>query len=164
MIELKLKKISNTNFEAFGTYIEGPAGEPTYSNERFRWWNEAYVADLGGRISFGFVQPVYFQDYSQSVFEKHDLTPEILIPLDNDIIIAAAEPDAFDSEIRGERMGAFLVPAGAVVVLKPGIWHYAPMTLSKKATVLVAFKEKTSDCDKVMMDLSDKDCFIKIIL
>lgn len=161
--EVALKNITRENIREFGDYFDVAGVEPTYSDAIFDWWNEVGFADLGGRASFGIVQPRFNPEFSETIFEQHSNTPEVLIPIDEDIIVLVAKKDAFSDGI--PRLGdfdAFLVPKGTAVSLKPGVWHHAPMVMGVSSRVFVIFKEKTSFEDCLTKDLRSIGLTIKV--
>lgn len=152
--EVSLKKINQSNFADYGEYLDESEMTPTASEECFDWWNAVGFIDIEGRTSLGVVKPKYNSRFTEEVFEQHNKTPEVLIPMDEDVILLLAKEDAFKNEIpSNDDFEAFLVPRGTVVTLKPGVWHHAPMVLEKESRVLVLFKENTSFEDIIVKDL-----------
>lgn len=159
---LKLQKVNKENFSSFGVYVEGPEGIPAYSDHLFDWWNNTAEAEIGGDVSFGFVQTKPRPEITQQIFEQHRDTSETLLPLDNDIILIVGRNQAFDGIPQKEDFQAFLVPRGTAVILNKGVWHYAPATLKDSAAVMVIFKKGTSENDKIVKDLETYHQLIKV--
>ena len=85
------------------------------------------------------------------VTEYHSYCGEGILPLDNDVVIHVG-PACPDEELPLEQFRAFAVPKGTLVVLRPGVWHHAPMTMNAKpANVLIILPERTyaNDCTVV---------------
>lgn len=161
---VKLEKISIGNFKEYGAYFSEQGIDPTFSGSYFDWWNEVGLADIGGRISFGVVKPKSNPELSERVFEQHRKTPEVLVPIDNDVIILVGKREAFENNpIREEDFGAFIVPRGTVVSLNPGVWHHAPMIEKGTARVLVIFREGTSVYDNTVVDLSTAGDVVQVV-
>jgi ureidoglycolate lyase len=161
--EVPLKNITRENFSSFGKYFNEKGTIPTFSDAGFDWWNEIGLADIPGKLSFGIVRPKYNPEFSEKSFEQHKHTPEILIPVDEDVIVLAGRRNAFIEEMpKPEDFEAFLVPRGTIVSLDAGVWHHAPMVKGASSRVVVIFKEKTSSDDNTMKDLSQMDLIIKV--
>ena len=96
-----------------------------------------------------------------NVAECHSSTAEMLMPLDTDVLMwfaAAAVPDA---GFHGDKVRAFLVPKGTMVVIKPGTWHHGPFCLgSEQANILVALPERTYANDTRTVVLEGDDCLL----
>ena len=59
-----------------------------------------------------------------------------------------ALPDKSDkSRIDMDSVRAFRLPAGKAVVLKPFVWHYAPLVKDGPVKTFVVFEENTPDND-----------------
>ena len=59
-----------------------------------------------------------------NVVECHSSTAEMLMPLDADVLMWFAPASVPDAGFPGEKVRAFLVPKGTMVVIKPGTWHH----------------------------------------
>jgi ureidoglycolate hydrolase len=162
--ELELNRVTKENFSDFGIYLEEPEGTPDYSDSLFDWWNACAEAETGGDISFGFVLAKPCQEPVQEIFEQHRGTPEVLIPLDRDIIIIVGKPKAFEGIPEKENFRAFTIPKGTAVILSKGVWHYAPAVVSDPARIMVIFKKGTSEKDKLVKDLSTYGMLVKVRL
>jgi ureidoglycolate hydrolase len=161
--EIQLKKITKSNFEHYGSYFDENGTDPTYSDKYFDWWNAVGIIQIEGRSSLGIVRPKSNPFFSEQVFEQHNNTPEVLIPLDEDVIILLGKASAFDTAVPSkDSFEAFLVPKGTAVSLNPGVWHHAPMVMSQYSRVMVLFKENTSFEDSIVKDLSSLDMTVKV--
>jgi ureidoglycolate hydrolase len=140
--EIALKKINKDNFRDYGTYIDESGIAPTYSDPAFDWWNALSILQIEGNTSLGIVRPNYNPEFSEQVFEQHNHTPEVLVPIDDDVIVLVGKTTAFDHDMPlVEDFEAFLVPKGMAVSLNPGVWHHAPMTLSGPVKTLYYLKK-----------------------
>jgi ureidoglycolate lyase len=95
--------------------------------------------------------------------EYHAFTGEGILPLDKESIIPvgpASRPDTFP----GEKIRAFRIPQGTMVVLRPGTWHHAPFTVNDvPANVLIILPERTSANDCTVENPPDAE-YIRIEL
>lgn len=128
--EITLKKITKENFFYYGKYYDESERIPNYSDSSFDWWNAVGIIDIQGRTSLGVVKSNFNSEFSEQVFEQHNNTPEVLIPIDDDVILLLGKEQVFCNEIpsKGD-FEAFQVPRGKAVSINPGVWHHAPMTL-----------------------------------
>jgi len=82
------------------------------------------------------------------VTEYHNSCGEALLPLDNDILIHVA-PATANGVVPCDRVRVFSVPRGTLIVLRPGVWHHAPIVdKGEFANVLIVLPERAyaSDC------------------
>lgn len=82
------------------------------------------------------------------VLECHDHTDETILPLDGDLLVHFA-PATADGRPPMDRLEAFLVPMGTLVVIRPGVWHHAGFCRGDKPVrFLVILPERTyrNDC------------------
>ena len=160
-IDLTLQDACGTAFEAFGRVHAKNLPTPEFSAPEFNWWGKLAEADMDG-VSFGLVQALKADSHVQRELEQHNNTPEFLIPLDRDIILIVARPQAFDHAPNLDDFGAFYVEQGSVVELYPGIWHKAPMTLGSVANTLVIYQKGTAERDKVELDMAQQGLNIRL--
>lgn len=94
--------------------------------------------------------------------ESHSKAGEALLPLDEDVLIQVAPATPKDVKFDLDKVKAFFVPKGTMVIFKPGTWHQAPYTLSDNAAnVLVILPERTYANDGISVQLK-KDEIIQI--
>ena len=73
--------------------------------------------------------------------EYHSYAMEVMMPLDDDMVMAAAPANG--GEVEFDKQEAFIVPAGTMVVFRAGAWHGAPFPLHHDGTVLICLPERT---------------------
>ena len=96
-----------------------------------------------------------------NVAECHSSTAEMLMPLDADVLMWFAPASLPDAGFPGDKVRAFLVPNGTMVVIKPGAWHHGPFCLgSEPANILVALPERTCANDTRTIVLEGDDCLL----
>ena len=79
-----------------------------------------------------------------NVVECHSSTAEMLMPLDAGVLMWFAPASVPDAGFPAEKVRAFHIPKGTMVVIKPGTWHHGPFSLgSEPANILVALPERT---------------------
>ena len=88
------------------------------------------------------------------VSEFHSACGEGNLPLDGDIAIHVG-PATPNGETPVGRIEVFRVPKGAMVVMRPGVWHHAPFALDTDCVnTLIVLPERTyaNDCQVVEID------------
>ena len=83
------------------------------------------------------------------VSEYHSHCGEGILPLDNDVLIHVGPATPPSAPLPVQEMQVFRVPRGTMVVLRPGTWHDAPVTVNDDpANVLIVLPERTyaNDC------------------
>jgi ureidoglycolate lyase len=89
--------------------------------------------------------------------EYHTSTEEAIISLDADIAMAFA-PATPAASAPLDRMTAYRIPRGVLVVLKAGAWHSGPFVLGGgDAHILVALPERTYANDCIVKSLEPAD-------
>lgn len=88
--------------------------------------------------------------------EYHSFAMEVMMPLDDDMVMAAAPANG--GELNLDEQVAFLVPAGTMVVFRAGAWHGAPYPVHHDGTVLICLPERTylTDTHKVLFTEEQK--------
>ena len=78
--------------------------------------------------------------------EYHSSAWEGNLPLDGDVVLYLAPANR--GKIDADAFEAFLVPKGTLVILKPGVWHFAPYAVQGEVSTLVVLPERTyaNDC------------------
>ena len=87
--------------------------------------------------------------------EYHSLASEVMLPFDCDTVMYVGP--ASGGEPEPEKLEAFIVPKGTMVVFRAGMWHGAPFPFEDKGTVLICLPERTylNDTNKILLDEKD---------
>lgn len=87
--------------------------------------------------------------------EFHSGCCEVMMPLDDDMVIYAGPASADVIEL--DKLEAFIVPKGCLVILRAGTLHGAPYPIHKDGTVLICFPERTylNDTKKYLLNKTD---------
>ncbi len=88
--------------------------------------------------------------------EYHSYAMEVMMPLDDDMVMAAAPANS--GEVEFDKQEAFIVPAGTMVVFRAGAWHGAPFPVHHDGTVLICLPERTylNDTSKILFTEEQK--------
>jgi ureidoglycolate lyase len=151
MRTLKVKELSPSEFLPYGHYADlvRPAAE-RIGVPPVEFFRDMVQQDLGAQSAASYsVCRVEKREMVIDATEYHSLAAEGVMPIDNDVVIHVAPATPPDGGVPTERMAAFRVPKGTMVVLRPGVWHHAPFTVNDSpAHVLVVLPERTyaNDC------------------
>lgn len=154
MKEITYQELSPEAFAAFGSYagMIDPSrvciGAPPVE-----FYRDMIQADLGAAHSGSFgVCRVSERPYIINVSEYHNTCPEVVLPLDADVLIHVA-PAVPEREFPFDSAAVFRVPKGTMVVLRPGVWHHGPFTINTPtANCLVMLPERTYMTDCTVFD------------
>jgi ureidoglycolate lyase len=144
-------------FRPFGTVLARPAGTADAAGPGWSWWAQAARLPADERpLSVGYLelepaQPAF--DWS----ERHERAAELIAPLGGDCAVYVAPPADQPADFR-----AFRVPAGAGVVLDPGVWHGAPFALDRALAALVLLPEGTGADDTTVVRFPDNPIRIEV--
>jgi ureidoglycolate hydrolase len=91
--------------------------------------------------------------------ERHQNTPEILVPLDGDFLLPVAavdQPETQNGVLSAEGVEVIRVKAGTAVVLSSGVWHWAVWPHNRQSvTYLVMFRSHTPNEDLEIKEVKD---------
>jgi ureidoglycolate lyase len=139
VLKIHAKRISHENFSEFGSVLTDPENVPTSKGAEYTFWSDMVHFLIPGETEIGLCT-VSRQPAAQILgVERHNETPEILIPIDASFIL----PLLLDGE-PAQQMAAFQVNVGEAVVIDRGVWHGACFPVGKnEATYFVIFRRHT---------------------
>lgn len=158
MKSLKAVPITHENFRAYGFLadIAHPAEAYAMSDALPAFHRDMVLAPMANPapIAFGSLKinrrPMEIRD-----MEYHSAACEVMMPLDDDMVIYAGP--ASNDLVEPEKLEAFLVPQGSMVVFRAGAWHGAPWPVHHEtATVLICLPERTYLTDTVKYPLPEE--------
>ncbi len=160
MREVKARELTVEGFLPYGRYanLVDPCSEKLGS-EPVEFFRDMVQQDhcAGMPVSFSTCR-VGKREMVIDVTEYHTGTAEGILPLDNDVLIHVAPATPRNGVVPIDRIEVFRVPKGTMVVLRPGIWHHAPFTLSDlPANVLIVLPERTYANDCEVLELKQQD-------
>lgn len=142
---LKALNLDPSAFEPFGQAVALPAKMHEETDELVQHWRELAEVSFPKKTEVSIFQIKKRKPLLEEM-ERHIATPEFLIPLDSDIILALA-PNEILTEIPVEKVSAFLVRQGEAVIINPGIWHSLPFPLEENVRYLSLAKKNTYKAD-----------------
>jgi ureidoglycolate lyase len=149
---LVYKTADRTNVAPYGDLIAIEGVEATADMDAFAFWNDLSLGDFEGTVTFGMVHTKP-GEMTVPLLERHVRTSETLVPLDEAIVLALAEPtEGALPDL--DTAAALLIPRGQAITLKPGTWHYIPMIPSGAAArTLIVFRQGTPSEDLEVKEL-----------
>ncbi len=148
MRTITAKPLTVEAFAPYGTYSDflHPTGMDLNN-----FYRDQVLMPLSGRmpVAFSPLRVTKSEKMIVTAAEYHNYTPEVVMPLDDDVVLHVAPASAGPVP---ELTEAFLVPKGTLVCLKTGTWHLAAMPIhNAEAHVLIALPERTyfNDCHVV---------------
>jgi len=161
---IKAKKITKDNFSKYGSFCDlyKPETMGLGAGSPSAFYPDAITFNFGaGKNTSVCVCHVEKRDMVITTVEYHDNTCEGILSLDADIVIFAGF--GFKPYVQNE-LEAFIVPAGTVVKINPGVLHGTQFpAYADKATVLVMLPERTFATD-VKLDMLEGADQIRIEL
>ena len=132
--------LTAASFAPYGRAVRPPSGAPTAEDATFRYWSDAAHYGIDGETEVGYCT-VYRQDAPAVTWmERHDRTPELLVPIDGPFLLPVMDED--------DRVETFRVEPGEAVVIGPGVWHSACHPVEGDAvTYFVLFRRGTPQED-----------------
>jgi len=157
-MRIPAEDLSAAAFAPFGTTIELPERAEDASGPAWRWWAETVLLPTDGR-SFG----VGYLDLrpgepSFDWAERHLRTTETIVPLGGECVVYVGPAERRDPGWPPplDRFRAFRVRAGAGVVLKPGVWHGAPLAVDAPMRAAVLILQGTGADDVEVVRFEDR--------
>lgn len=142
-MEIACKKVTSENFASFGRLVRLPEVEPTASGQTFKFWSDIAHYNIDGETEIGLCTVYAQPEISVEQLERHNQTPEILIPVDAAFML----PLLLDGN-SPEQAECFQVEPGEAVVIDESVWHGPCIPVGKKeCTYFVIFRRGTPHTD-----------------
>lgn len=157
MIEkvVRAEKLTAESFKPFGSVLGPQRGKPTVTSEILDFWD--LIAELrmeNPEAGYLVVKP---RPFTFSDMERHVKTPEGFVPLGGCSIFPLAPPGDLDDPKAlpdVDEISAFIMDGTKAVILKKGVWHWAPFPLGEAVSFLVILRRGTVEDDLDIKDLS----------
>ncbi len=164
MRTLKAQALTAESFSPFGSYydMENPSGV-ALTGELHSFFPDRLSEAYHERLGFS---PIVVKKPDSMVVtqaEHHYTTPELIIPLNDDMIIhvSPASPDDYPCI---EETRAFIVPKGTLVKINTAIWHLVPLPVNEEYLhAMIILPETTYARDCPVITLKEEDCFTIIL-
>lgn len=160
MKTIKLEKLSKEAFAPFGEYYSftNPDGY-ALKGALHTFYPDRIIAYHGKNVGFSplLVKKPEVMKITQA--EYHTTTPEVLVPLNDDMILHVAPPSG--GKPVPDYTKAFLVPKNTVIKMNACVWHLAPLPANvDELCVMVVLPECTYINDCIVVDLKEDEQFI----
>ncbi len=162
MREIKIEQLTAAAFAPFGQFctLNTPDGY-ALKGEIHRFFPDRVTAYQPGTTAFSPLLVKKPREMKITQVEYHTTTPEVLVPINDDMILHVAQPSA--GKPIPEHTKAFLVPQGTVVKMNACVWHLAPLPANKEELVaLVVLPECTYINDCTVVDLKEDEQFLLV--
>ncbi|MCF7740172.1 MAG: ureidoglycolate lyase [Candidatus Marinimicrobia bacterium] len=146
MLQKEIEKISVNNFSQYGELVNKPDTVPTARSDKFKFWSDLAHYDIGGKSEIGICTVFLQTKLIIEELERHNSSPEILIPGDGPFLIPLLLNQNDTSEI-----DIFRVEIGQAIIINKGVWHGACLPVGKKETsyfVIFEHGTPTKDVEK----------------
>ena len=154
-IKLSVREATTDSLAPFGRVITHRDREPTFDSPEFAFFADLAIAGFGPETAFGMVvaRP---GPLTATTFERHHLTPELVAPLDGEVVvILGAKSDQGPPPVTDYT--AFRVRPGTVLLLDPGVWHFAPLAIDSIVSILIGFRRGTPSDDVEIVNLEEQN-------
>ncbi len=160
MREVKLEDPKSEAFaEHYGELVRPEECPPDADTEAFTFWDHlgdidfSIISGAESGASVGVVKSYPQSRWFVPSLERHGETSETLIPTGGNIILVCALSQSGDTEkVDLSTLKAVEVQQGQALIIKPGVWHYAPLVKEKPVETYVIFKRNTLQQDLVKVE------------
>ena len=158
MVTIAAEPLTAEAFAPFGTVLRAPSRDADASGPGWRWWAETSLLAGDGRpwsVGWLGLRPT---DLRFDWAERHLRSPEAIVATGEDLLVYVGPPDHPEEPERLtalQRFRAFRVPAGAGVLMDPGVWHGAPFTARGATPAMVLLLEGTASRDVTVVRFED---------
>lgn len=138
-------RITEANFADFGSVARTPSGAPLAETSQFRYWSDAAHFGIAGETEIGYCTVFQPDDGVVTWMERHERTPEVLIPIDRSVVLPV---------MKNDEVSAFLFEPGEAIVIGRNVWHSACLPADgQDASYFVVFRRGTPHEDVIKKDL-----------
>lgn len=143
---MNIKPIESDAFSRFGKVVRPPVAEPTAQDDTFKFWSDVSNFAISGETEIGFCTVYRQERETVEWMERHERTPELLVPIDVPFVLPVMTGEG-DVE-------AFRVNPGEAVIIGQNIWHSACKPVgARSATYFVIFRRGTPAEDVIKTDI-----------
>ncbi len=145
---MQVKALNKNDFIQYGSVLDWKDAKLSSTSENHDYWDAVSEFHPDGTLVCSFLRIKKGIRAQIDEMECHYDTEELLVALDGDIVINVALPDSTKKAPDESTIGSFYMKQGSGVILKAGMWHALPCTVSKDSSMtLVVFRKNTSYCE-----------------
>lgn len=157
---IRLESLTHDSFAPFGMFY--PMSEPegySLDGDLHRFFPDRVSESFSARAGFSSIivkRPIEMKVVQA---EYHTTTPELILPLNDDMIIHVAP--ASHGKPLPALTRAFQVPKGTLVKINTAIWHLTPFPVStKELRAMIILPECTYANDCTVVNLNEEEQFM----
>lgn len=148
--KISVEMITKENSVSYGVLVTTEGIDPDYKDNGFSFTKHLAITNFSEKVSFSLVES-YPENNIISILEYHNNTPEVLVPINNDIILVLATGQELPDE---NSIKAFKLLYGQAFIINSHVWHYAPIVSDIATKTFVIFNENTPDNDVIQVNLN----------
>jgi ureidoglycolate lyase len=161
---LPVNELTDDAFAPFGTVVRMPSRPHDAAGPGWQWWAETIVLEDDGRpwgVGYLDLEPASPLRFDWA--ERHMRSHEAVVPVSGGCLVYVAPPDHPGEPDRLPPFDAFRVfhvPAGSGVVMKPAVWHGAPIA-EQPAKAIVLLLQGTGRDDVTVVRFEETPIMIE---
>lgn len=149
--KLQVMELTQENFKEFGTVITSEEKSADAGDENFGWWEKLGLFEGINQVSVNILE-CKKREFIVDKLEFHKETPEAVIPMGGEAVIAVVAPAG---ELDESKMKAFFIPGNKGIMLNVGVRHFIPYPLNGNVNCVIVFKHATGANDLIFESLSE---------
>lgn len=150
MTEIVPSPISADGFSRFGEVAVLPDEPPLAESGEFSFWSDTANYHVDGETEIGFCTVYPHPGNRVTWMERHERTPELLVPIDGRLVLPVMSSDD-DPHVR-----AFEFGPGEAVVIGRNVWHSACLPIGSDAVrYFVIFRRGTPHEDVIKVEIPE---------
>lgn len=160
MRKIKVQPLTHDAFAPFGDFynMTSPEGY-ALQGDLHRFFPDRIAETYTTRVGFSPILVKKPAEMKITQVEYHTTTPEVIIPLNDDMIVHVGPASA--GVPQPELTKAFLVPKGTLIKMKSAIWHLCPLPANvDELQAMIVLPECTYANDCTVVDLKEDEQFI----
>lgn len=160
MRTIKAKPLTHEAYAPYGTFYDmaSPKGY-SLNGELHRFFPDRMTESCTTRMAFSPILVKKPEVMKITQAEYHTTTPEMILPMNDDMIIHVA-PASAGTPVP-ELTEAFLVPKGTLVKINAAIWHLAPLPVNEdELCAMIILPECTYANDCTVVDYPEEEHFL----
>lgn len=160
MRTIQTEPLTHEPFAPFGNfYVMTKPDGYSLNGEIHRFFPDRISESYGTRVGFSPILVKKPEQMKVTQVEYHTTTPEMILPLNDDMILHVAPASAGIPVTHLTR--AFLVPKGTLVKINTAIWHLAPLPAeAEELQAMIILPECTYANDCTVVDLKEEEQFV----
>lgn len=155
-IKKEIVEANADDFQDLGSFFkwsEIKKKKPSLSEVSFDWWGRLETLYFTNGMEIGLLR-MKKSEMTINKMERHLRTAEILIPIDGDFVVPVCSFNQKDKRlIPTNDICGYYLNKDQCMILKPGIWHWAPFPLQDSGSIVLMFQQGTPENDLEFRDL-----------